>query len=144
MKQAARKNPLEELFAIERATGQRLDEPESTMAIAALRSAGVLGDEDWKQIRKWFRDALAVCARNATAEPRYNEWGMQIIDGDSDPRNADWMRICNAWGAIGYRMPHWATLWVWWLGYERPKAFWRRVARAAEPWRMAEDGDGEG
>jgi hypothetical protein len=142
MKTDKKKDPLEELFAIERTVGQRLDEPDSTKAIAALRSAGVLDDADWKQVRKWFREALAVCARNATEEPEYNDRGMQIIHADADPRNADWMRICNAWGAIGYRLPHWATLWVWWLGYARPKTFWKRVARVAAPWRIAEDGDG--
>jgi hypothetical protein len=99
----------------------------------------VLSDADWKQVRKWFREALEVCAREAAAEPEYNAKGMLIIHADADPRNADWIRICNAWGVIGFKLPSWATLWVWWLGYRRPKPFWARVARVAKPWRIADE-----
>lgn len=139
MKRGERIDALAELNAIERTVGQRLDGPESTALMAALREAGVLGDADWKQIVIWFREALDVCAWLAHAEPEYNAKGQQIIHADADPRNADWMKIVWAWERIGYKTPDWATLWLWWLGYERPKAFWKRVAQHATRWRIAED-----
>jgi hypothetical protein len=132
----------EELTVLERKAKFRLDEPESADALAALRDAGVLDDPDWRKIRAWYREALPELANKP--EPERNAKGLWIIYVDADTRNANWTEILRGWDAIGFKLPGWATCWLWRLGYERPKAFWKRVARVAMPWRVAEPADDDG
>ncbi len=52
---------------------------------------------------------------------------------DADPRNADWIRIVRAQRLAGYRMPHWASLWLWWIGHDREEGtYWKQVGAVAK------------
>ncbi|GEM_PF-668624 len=118
------------LEAIETKAGRALGESETILILVRLRGEGVLDDADWKQVRKWFREAVRWLAKGEGSIRR--EGDKLVLDPDADPRNADWLRIVRAQKLAGRELPLWGALWLWWLGCERDEAFWGRVGEAAE------------
>lgn len=120
-------SPLEQLNQVLSHYDHPLDEPETIPFIAKLRADGVLDDGDWAKILNWLDDAM----RFLKLEPGPGQSG--IVNLDADPRNADWIRAVRAQRFAAHRMPGWASLWLWWLGYNREGGpFWPQVARVAE------------
>ncbi len=110
------------------------DEPATLDFLVALRKEGVLSDENWRRILQLLASAMEELSR---PEPEGD--GKDAINLDADPRNDDWIRIVGARRRAGYRMPSRASLWLWWISFDREDAaFWQQVGRVAEKREFAE------
>lgn len=95
----------------------------------------MLGDRDWKTLLGNYADALQyLVARTAVAAQK--DQAETAVQLDSDPRNADWLRIVRACKLAGFRLPSWAA---WWLKMDKDPRFWPRVGEIARslgypPW----------
>ena len=109
--------------------GRQLDDT-SVAFVAHLRGEHILSDSDWVKVKQWLREAMEFLTgpdRTAVRQPD----GAILIDPDADRRNAAWLRISAAQRQAGYRMPMWASLWLWWLRTDGSPEFWRAVGREA-------------
>ncbi len=120
------KKPFDDFRKISRRYKQKLDEPLSLQLIARLRMAGSLNDEDWAEILEHLNDAMRYLAAD-NRKSSGNDFNL-----DADPRNREWLRIINTSKLAGYRLPHWAALWLRRIGFTRKgKSFWRSVGKVA-------------
>lgn len=121
--------PADELADIIAPFGRDLDDT-SVAFVARLRARRILTNSDWERVKAWLIEAMEFITgpeRTAQRQPD----GTTIIDPDADPRNADWLRIAAVHRQAGYRMPMWASLWLWWLRTDSSPEFWRAVGREA-------------
>lgn len=124
---ASTPSPMQDLQAVLANFDHEFDEPESIHFIAKVRENGILVDHEWQEVLKWL-DYAMTCLREKKNEDK--DVPLRI---DDDPRNADWIRIVRAQRIAGYRMPHWAALWLWWIGYDREEGtFWIQVGAVAK------------
>lgn len=117
----------EELSMIEFEVGRLLDD-ESLKLIAQLRAHNILTQEDWTPIKSFVRTALEFLIHH----PQPPEQGGHAVLDDTDPRNADWIKIAGVGRRTGFVLPDWAALWIWWLHTDEPTGFWHRVGRIAK------------
>jgi len=120
------KKPFDDFRNISRRFKHELDEPLSLQLMARLRMAGSLNDEDWAEILEHMTDAIEFLAvENRKSSRNY-------INLYGDPRNREWLRIINTNKLAGYKLPHWAALWLRRIGITRKgKFFWRSVGKVA-------------
>lgn len=124
---ASSPTPMQELQAILANYKHEIDEPDSVRFIAKVRQKGVIADDEWTKLLRWVDDAMTYQKK---AKPRGNPGEMNL---DADARDADWIRIVRAQRLAGYRMPHWASLWLWRIGHDREEGtFWKKVGRVAK------------
>ena len=118
-----------ELQAILTNYDHEIDEPDTVRFIAKVRENGIIGDDEWQEVLRWLDDAMTYLKKGMHQDKR----GALMIDVDADPRNADWIRIVRAQRLAGYRMPHWASLWLWWIGHDREAGtYWKQVGTVAK------------
>ena len=118
-----------DLVEIEQEMKVCLDD-KSIPLLAQLRAKNLLTKSNWKAIRSYLRRALASLAeQNQTS--KINTDGTIFFEADSDPRDADWLRIVRAMDLAGYALPGWAALWLWWLRTDRSRKFWLEVGSVA-------------
>jgi hypothetical protein len=123
--------PMQDLHAVLAKHKHKIDEADTVHLIAKLRDKGIIGDDEWQKVLQWLDDAMIYLNKGL---PR-NKSGVLSID--DDPRNADWIQIVRAQRLAGYRMPHWASLWLWWIGCERgEETYWKRVGSIAKALRF--------
>jgi len=118
-----------DLVGIEEEMKVRLDD-KSIPLLAQLRAKNLLTKSNWKAIRAYLRDALASLSEQNQSSGR-NADGVIFFEADSDPRDADWLRIVRARDLAGYALPGWAALWLWWLRTDRSRQFWLEVGSIA-------------
>ena len=114
--------PMAELIAIQRKRKKYLDDA-SIPLLAHLRENGVIDDEAWSAIKAMMGDALNFLP----VKPQKSE----ILDLDSDPRNADWIKIVRVRRASRRQLPGWAGFWLNRLYHDHKQAFWTRIGRLA-------------
>ena len=115
------------LRVIEKESDVVLDD-DSIGFLAEVRSANLLSDDEWNQIKQFLQEALQFIREQKTV--RQTD-GAVVMDLDADPRNANWLRIDRANRLAGYVLPMWAALWLWWLRTDTSAAFWRDVGTTA-------------
>ena len=121
--------PMCELQVILTNYDHEIDEPDTVRFIAKVRENGIIGDDEWQKVLRWLDDAMTYLTKGMHQDKR----GALMIDVDADPRNADWIRIVRAQRLAGYRMPHWASLWLWWIGHDREEGtYWKQVGTVAK------------
>lgn len=125
--------PMRELHAVLAKYDHEIDEPDTVRFIAKVREKGIIGDDEWHYVLEWFDDAMAYLKKGM---PQDNRGALMI---DADPRNANWIQIVRAQRLAGYRMPHWASLWLWWIGHDREEGeYWKQVGAVAKAMRFAQ------
>ena len=120
--------PMGELIAIQRKRKRYLDD-DSIPLLAHLRENDVIDNEAWSAIKAMMGDALNFLP----VKPRKSD----ILNLDSDPRNADWIKIVRVRRACRRQLPGWAGFWLNRLYHDRNKAFWTRVGRLAAELNLA-------
>jgi len=119
--------PMKELQAVLARYDHKIDEPDSISFIAKVRQKGMIDDGEWQDVLRWL-DSAMLYLKEGTPKDKS---GALIID--ADPRNADWIRIVRAQRLAGYRMPHWASLWLWWIGHDREEGkWWKQIGAIAK------------
>lgn len=122
-------NAREELQQVVDRFSVAFDQPEALEFLAELRQDGVLEDPQWQRILEWL-DLVMAELNEPKREKKEGE--PAVYNLDADPRNADWIRIVRAQRVAGCRMPSWAALWLWWIGYDKEEGpFWKQVRRVA-------------
>jgi len=85
----------------------------------------------WKDVLRWLDDAMVDLKERVLKDKS----GPLMIG--ADPRNADWIRIVHAQRLAGYHMPHWASLWLWWIGSDREEGtWWKQIGAIAKAMRL--------
>ncbi|MBP8697909.1 MAG: hypothetical protein KBH82_02625 [Syntrophorhabdaceae bacterium] len=119
--------PVNELQAVLGRYDHEIDEPDTIRFMAKAREKGVIDDGEWKDVLQWLDDAMVFLKERVPKDKN----GTLMID--ADPRNADWMRIIRAQRLAGYRMPQWASLWLWWMGHDREEgSWWKQIGTIAQ------------
>ncbi len=119
--------PIQELQAVLKKHDHEIDEQDTIPFIARIREAGIITDGEWKLILRWLDEAMM----HLKSGPPKGKSG--ALEMDADPRNADWIQIIRAQRIAGYRMPHWASLWLWWIGHDREEGpFWKQIGGIAK------------
>ena len=109
--------------------GFAFDETLSIALMSHLRDEGVFGDEDWQRIQGWLHEAMLFLSQKRESE--------HVSTPIMDPRDVDWQNTVRAWHLAGYRLPRWATLWLWRLGRDLGGGgLWAVVRRSAAEMRM--------
>jgi hypothetical protein len=122
-------SPLQELQAVLDRYDHELDEPDAIPFLARVREQGILEDREWIDLLRWLDDAMTFLKK----EMSKGEKSGRVFSPDADPRNADWLRLVRAQRLTGYRMPHWASLWLWRIGHDRARsAYWKTIGRVAK------------
>ncbi|NLB54387.1 MAG: hypothetical protein GX811_01225 [Lentisphaerae bacterium] len=119
--------PMNELQAVLCRYDHEIDEPDAIRFMAKVREKGLIDDGEWKNVLQGLDNAMVFLKEGVPKDKS----GALIID--ADPRNADWTRIVRAQRLAGYRMPHWASLWLWRMGYNREKgSWWKQIGTIAQ------------
>ena len=123
--------PMNELQAVLGRYDHEIDEPDTIRFMAKAREKGVIDDGEWKDVLQWLDDAMVFLKERV---PKDKNGALMI---DADPRNADWMRIIRAQRLAVYRMPQWASLWLWWMGHDREEgSWWKQIGTIAQAMRF--------
>ena len=113
---------LSELIAIQRRHEQVLDDA-SLVLLAHLRENRVFNDDTWKTVKTHLAEALTFLVWLKAQKTSRNL-------GESDPRDADWIKIVRVRRATGYALPGWASLSLNRLFHTREDTrFWKRIGR---------------
>ena len=97
----------------------------SLVLLAHLRENQVFDDDTWKRVKTDLAEALAFLLWLKAQKSR------RTLD-ESDPRNANWIKIVRVRRLTGFILPYWAALSLNHLFHAREdKRFWRRVGRLA-------------
>ncbi|MFA7097266.1 MAG: hypothetical protein WC383_12415 [Gammaproteobacteria bacterium] len=124
-------NPMRELQSVLANYDHKFDEPDTVRFIAEVREKGIIGDDEWQKVLRWLDDAMACLKKEM---PQDKHCALMI---DADPRNADWIQIVRARRFAGYLIPHWASLWLWWIGHDREEGtYWKPVGTVAKAMRF--------
>ena len=124
---ALAKSPMHELQAVLGRYNHKIDEPDTIRLIAKARDKGIIDDHEWKNVLRWLDDTMIFLKEGV---PEDEDGAISI---DADPRNADWIQIVRAQRRAGYRMPHWASLWLWWIGHDREEgSWWKQIGAIAK------------
>lgn len=94
---------LSELSMIEMES-QRLLDDESCRVVAEADNRGLLTDDEWTRIKQLLLEALAFLSSPQKSSTNIIG-GKVAIDPDTDPRNADWLRIDAAHLLSGHLLP---------------------------------------
>ena len=123
--------PLQELEIVVRRYDHDIDEPNTISFISKVREKGIISDSEWKDVLRWLDEAM-IYLENGMPQDKGG-----ILMPDADPRNADWLRSVRAQRLVGYRMPRWAALRLWWIGHDREEgAYWKEIGRIAKAMRF--------
>jgi len=114
--------PLAELIALQRKRKMALDD-NSLPLIAHLRENGVIGNEDWNEIKIMLGDALRFLGAKSSKAA--------VLSLDADARNANWIKVVRIRRASGRELDAWAAIWLNRLYRDRNPAFWSRVGKLA-------------
>jgi len=119
--------PMQELKTVLAHYDHELDEPSTIPFMAKVREKCIIDDGEWRNVLQWLDEAMAHLKDESSRDDG------RALSVDADPRNADWLRIVRAQRLAGYRMPHWASLWLWWIGYDREEtAYWKQIGEIAK------------
>jgi len=119
--------PMQELKTVLGNYDREIDEPDTIPFMAKVREKGIIGDGEWTNVLRWLDEAMVYLTDGMRKDTR------GALHLDADPRNADWIRIVGAQRMAGYRMPYWASLWLWWIGHKREEEeYWKEVGGIAK------------
>ena len=131
--------PMQELETVLGRYDHDIDEPETIPFIAKVREKGIISDSEWKDVLRWLDEAM-IYLKNGMPK---DKGGALMID--ADPRNADWPRTVRAQRLAGYRMPLWASLWLWRIGHDREEGtYWKEIGAMAKAMRFPQFKEGRG
>jgi len=131
MMPAPAKTPMDELLAVLGRYDHKFDEPNTICLMAKAREEGLIDDGEWKDVLRWLDEAMVELKEPAPMD----KIGRVMIDYGT--RNADWIRIVHAQRLAGYLMPHWASLWLWWIGSDREEGtWWKQIGAIAKAMRL--------